>query len=105
MSKKLYVGNIPYTFTEKDLTEIFSAAGTVTSARIITDRFTGRGKGFGFVEMSSDEEGFNAINTVNGTQVGGRSIVVSEARIRKDNEHGERGDRSDRPPRTFNKRR
>lgn len=80
MAKKLYIGSLPYETTEDQLKELFSKAGTVESAVIITDKFSGRSKGFGFVEMSSDEESKKAIETLNGTQMGERSIVVNEAR-------------------------
>lgn len=79
MGKKLYVGNLPFNTTETAVQEIFQQAGTVESAKIIMDRATGRSKGFGFVEMSSDEEAQQAIEKFNGYQVDGRSIKVSEA--------------------------
>ena len=80
MSKKLYVGSLPYETTDDQLKELFSQAGTVESARIITDKFSGRSKGFGFVEMSSEEEAQKAIDSLNGHQVGTRNIIVNEAR-------------------------
>ena len=80
MSSKIYVGGLPYATTDAQLQEIFSAHGTVESARVITDKFTGRSKGFGFVEMSSDAEAERAINALNGTEFEGRNVVVSEAR-------------------------
>ena len=80
MNKKLYVGGLPYAVTEDKLQEIFSAHGTVESARVITDRFTGRSRGFGFVEMSSEEEAQTAIDTLNGSDLEGRSLTVNEAR-------------------------
>lgn len=80
MGKKLYVGNLPYDIPEEELRSIFSACGQVASARLITDRDTGRPKGFGFVEMSSDAEAVEAIQKLNGSSVGNRKIVVSEAR-------------------------
>lgn len=80
MGKKLYVGNIPYSATEEALTDAFAAYGTVTSAKIIIDRESGRSKGFGFVEMSSDEEATAAIAKLNGADWGGRAMTVSEAR-------------------------
>ncbi len=80
MNKKLYVGGLPYSVTEDKLQEIFSAHGTVESARVITDRFTGRSRGFGFVEMSSEEEAQKAIDSLNGTDLEGRSLTVNEAR-------------------------
>jgi len=80
MNKKLYVGGLPYSVTEDKLQEIFSAHGTVESTRVITDRFTGRSRGFGFVEMSSEEEAQTAIDSLNGSDLDGRSLTVNEAR-------------------------
>lgn len=80
MGKKLYVGNLPFTTTEELLTETFSKHGTVESAKLITDRETGRSKGFGFVEMASDSEAESAIAGLNGSDFGGRPLTVSEAR-------------------------
>ena len=80
MGKKLYVGNLPYTVDSSELEQMFGAHGQVVSAQIINDRDTGRSKGFGFVEMSSDEEASDAIQKLNGQSVGGRAITVAEAR-------------------------
>ena len=80
MGKKLYVGNLPFNTTDESLHEIFSQAGNVQSAKIITDRDTGRSKGFGFVEMSSDQEAADAIQKFNGAEYGGRNMTVAEAR-------------------------
>lgn len=80
MGAKLYVGNLPYNVTEERLHEHFAQHGTVVSARIISDKFTGKSKGFGFVEMSSDQEAEKAISALNGNDFEGRNIVVSEAR-------------------------
>ena len=80
MGKKLYVGNLPFSATDESLHEMFAQAGSVTSAKIIMDRDTGRSKGFGFVEMSSDQEATDAIQKFNGESVGGRAITVAEAR-------------------------
>jgi len=80
MQKKLYVGNLPYNTTDDDLREQFSSVGTVVSASVITDKFSGRSKGFGFVEMSADDEAQKAIEKFNGVDMGGRSITVNEAR-------------------------
>ncbi|HTL12636.1 MAG TPA: RNA-binding protein [Bdellovibrionota bacterium] len=80
MGKKLYVGNLPFTATEESLAETFSQAGSVASAKIIMDRETGRSKGFGFVEMSSDAEANLAISKFNGADYGGRPLTVNEAR-------------------------
>lgn len=82
MSKKLYVGNLSFDTMENELEELFSGAGTVESANIITDRDTGRSRGFGFVEMSTTEEANNAIAEFNGTEFGGRDLVVNEAKPR-----------------------
>ena len=80
MGNKLYVGSLPYSITEAQLSEMFSPYGKVESARVISDRFTGQSKGFGFVEMSSDAEAQKAMEALNGTQMQGRTIVVNEAR-------------------------
>ena len=80
MGAKLYVGNLSYSVTEERLQQHFAQHGSVVSARIITDKFSGRSKGFGFVEMGTDEEAERAIATLNGTEFEGRNIVVSEAR-------------------------
>lgn len=85
MAKKLYVGGLSYDTTEATLKEFFSGAGTVESATVIADRMSGRSKGFGFVEMSSDEEAKKAIESFNGKELDGRTITVSEARPREDN--------------------
>ncbi len=96
MGAKLYVGNLPYSVTEQMLQEHFSQHGSVLSARIITDKFSGRSKGFGFVEMGSDEEAEKATNALNGTDFEGRNIVVSEARPQAPRTAGAGGGR---PPR------
>jgi cold-inducible RNA-binding protein len=80
MGKKLYVGNLPFSTTEAALNDMFTQAGQVESVRLITDRDSGRSKGFGFVEMSTDEDARNAISSFDGTQMDGRQIVVNEAR-------------------------
>ena len=80
MGNKLYVGNLPYSFRDEDLLQAFAVHGTVTSAKVMMERDTGRSKGFGFVEMGSDAEAQAAINGVNGQQFGGRGLVVNEAR-------------------------
>lgn len=80
MAKKLYVGGIPYSSTDASIKDAFSKAGSVVSATIITDRMTGRSKGFGFVEMASDEEAQAAIDMFNGKDFEGRNLTVSEAR-------------------------
>ena len=81
MSKNLYVGNLAYAVTDDDLREAFAAYGTVTSAKVIMDRETGRSRGFGFVEMADGGEA--AIDGLNGTELKGRSVTVNEARERK----------------------
>ena len=80
MGKKLYVGNLPFSTTDEALQEIFGQAGSVQSAKIITDRDTGRSKGFGFVEMSTSQEAQSAIEKMNGKEVEGRALTVNEAR-------------------------
>ncbi len=80
MSKKLYVGNLPYSTTDQNLTDAFSQCGTVESARVIIDRDSGRSKGFAFVEMSSSSEAATSISKLNGSQMDGRAINVSEAK-------------------------
>lgn len=80
MGKKLYVGNLPFSTTEQALTDTFSEFGTVDSVKIITDRDTGRSKGFGFVEMSTDDEAQQAISKLNGTSFEGRNMTVNEAK-------------------------
>ncbi len=80
MGNKLYVGNLPYSFRDEDLQQAFAAHGTVTSAKVMMERDTGRSKGFGFVEMGSDAEAQAAIEGMNGQQYGGRGLVVNEAR-------------------------
>lgn len=80
MGNKLYVGNLPYSFRDEDLQQAFAAHGSVSSAKVMMERDTGRSKGFGFVEMGSDAEAQAAINAMNGQQYGGRGIVVNEAR-------------------------
>ncbi|MHC5543681.1 RNA recognition motif domain-containing protein, partial [Singulisphaera rosea] len=84
MGKKLYVGNLSYNVNETDLEELFSQFGTVQSAQIIIDRDTNRSKGFGFVEMSADNEAQAAIDELNGQEHGGRNLTVNEARPRED---------------------
>ncbi len=80
MSKKLYVGNLPYSATDQTLADAFGECGTVESAKVIMDRDSGRSKGFAFVEMSSESEATNSIQRFNGSQLDGRAISVSEAK-------------------------
>jgi len=84
MMKKLYVGGLPYSTTEDALRDLFSQAGSVESAVIIMDRMTGRSKGFGFVEMATEEDAKTAIDTFNGKDYEGRSLTVDEARPREE---------------------
>lgn len=83
MGKKLYVGNLSYDMSSSDLEQLLGAHGTVQSAEVITDRSTGRSKGFGFVEMSSNEEAQAAIAALNGKDNGGRALTVNEAKPRE----------------------
>ena len=95
MGSKLYVGGLPYSVTEGSLRELFSAHGTVESANVISDKFTGQSRGFGFVEMSSSSEAQSAIQSLNGTQFEGRSLTVNEAKpmAKRDNFGGGGGGR------------
>jgi RNA recognition motif-containing protein len=90
MEAKLYVGNLPYSATEEELSTLFGQAGTVTSVAIIKDRETGRSKGFAFVEMSSSDEAQKAINMLTGHMLGGRDLRVSIARPREEGGGGGR---------------
>lgn len=89
MAKRLFIGSLPYDTTQQQLEELFAQAGTVESVNVITDRYSGRGKGFAFVEMGTEEEAKKAIETLNGHNLNGRSIVVNEARPQED--RGNRG--------------
>src|SRR5215813_3865792 len=80
MGSKIYVGGLPYSATEQQLSDLFAAHGSVASARIITDKFTGQSRGFGFVEMSADAEAQAAITALNGSEMGGRTLTVNEAK-------------------------
>src|SRR4028118_944592 len=84
MSMKLYVGNLSFQTSSEDLQQLFAQAGTVESASVVEDRETGRSRGFGFVEMSSNEEGQKAIEQFNGKEFNGRNLTVNEARPRED---------------------
>lgn len=92
MGKKLYVGNLSYDIAKNDLERMFGTHGTVVSAQVITERDTGRSKGFGFVEMGSEQEAQAAIAALNGTMVGGRNLTVNEARQQEGRSGGPRGD-------------
>ncbi|TLY30301.1 MAG: RNA-binding protein [Nitrospirae bacterium] len=100
MGTKLYVGSLPYSTTEQQLTELFAQHGTVQSAKVISDRYTGQSRGFGFVEMATNEEAQKAITALNGTPLGGRTLVVNEARPQEKRPYGGGGggggDRGDR---------
>jgi cold-inducible RNA-binding protein len=93
MSSKIYVGGLPYATTDAQLQDLFSTHGTVESARVITDKFTGRSRGFGFVEMASNEEAQKAIQALNGTDLDGRNLTVNEARPQEKRAGGGFGDR------------
>jgi cold-inducible RNA-binding protein len=93
VAKKLYVGNLSYATTESDLSDLFGAIGDVVSVNVITDRATGRSKGFAFVEMADQTAANEAINELNGKEVGGRSIKVAEAQPKKDDRRGGGGRR------------
>jgi RNA recognition motif-containing protein len=100
MGRKLYVGNLPYEVGETELQELFTRAGAVESVNIMRDQATGRGRGFGFVEMSTDEEAQNAITALNGAAVGGRNLTVNEARPKPERSGGGYGGgRNRREPR------
>lgn len=91
MGRKLYVGNLPYTTNDALLRAKFEEVGTVDSSKVITDRETGRSKGFGFIEMSSDEEAEEAISRFHGSEYDGRNMTVSEAKPMVPNDRGPRG--------------
>lgn len=91
MSKKLYIGNLPYSATDQSLTDKFSECGTVNSAKVIMDRDSGRSKGFAFVEMSTDAEAVNTINRFNGADLDGRAMNISEAKPMAPRNEGSRG--------------
>jgi RNA recognition motif-containing protein len=96
MGRKLYVGNLTYEVTDGDLSKMFEPHGTVESAQIIMDRDTGRSKGFGFVEMKSDQEAQAAITGLNGKDAGGRALTVNEAKPRVEGARRGSSDRGDR---------
>lgn len=91
MAKNIYVGNLPYSVTSDELREVFEQYGEVRSAVVITDRYTGRSRGFGFVEMTDNAEADKAIEDLNGSNLGGRNIVVNETRPREERSGGRRG--------------
>jgi RNA recognition motif-containing protein len=97
MGSKIYVGGLPYSATESQLNDLFAAHGTVESAKVITDKFTGQSRGFGFVEMSTAEESKRAIEALNATQLDGRTLTVNEAKPQEPRSSGDRsGDRGGR---------
>ncbi len=91
MGKRLYVGNLPYGVTNSELEQVFAAFGSVQSAQVVTDRETGRSKGFGFVEMATDDEAQAAIKGLDGKDMSGRPLTVNEARPREDRPGGRGG--------------
>jgi cold-inducible RNA-binding protein len=99
MGKKLYVGNLPYSIREEQLQSLFGQYGTVESTKIIMNRETGRSKGFGFVEMASDDEAREAIDKVNNYQLDGRDLTVTEARPQQPRQGGPGGGGGSRGPR------
>ena len=94
MNKKLYVGGLPYSVTDEQLTELFESHGTVESAKVITDRYTDRSRGFGFVEMSTQAEAEQAIAALNGTELEGRSLTVNVSKPREDRSRSGGGSRN-----------
>lgn len=96
MGYKLYVGNLPFTVTDDKLQEMFAKAGNVQSAKVITDHVTGRSKGFGFVEMSSEQEAADAISQLNGKDCEGRTLKVAEAKPQAPRSGGDRPSNRDR---------
>jgi len=93
VAKRIYVGSLPYSVDENQLEELFKQYGQVSDVQVITDRYTGQAKGFAFVEMSNEEEAQNAIQALNGTQLGGRTLTVNEARERDSGGGGGGGSR------------
>lgn len=93
MTNKLFVGSLDYSTTDSQLEEHFAAIGKVLSAKVIVDRYTGQGKGFGFVEMETEEIAKEAMNKLNGSQLNGRTIVVKEAKPQEDRDHRGRNNR------------
>jgi RNA recognition motif-containing protein len=95
MGSKIYVGGLPYSATESQLNDLFAPHGTVESARVITDKFTGRSRGFGFVEMSTADEAKSAIAALNATQLDGRTLIVNEAKPQEPRSKGSQGSHSE----------
>lgn len=94
MNKKLYVGGLPFSVTDSQLKTLFDSHGTVESAKVITDRYTDQSRGFGFVEMSSQQEAEQAIKALNGTELEGRTLKVNESKPRENRSGGGGGDRN-----------
>ena len=88
MNKKLYVGGLPWSTTDQELQELFAQKGNVVSAQVITDKVSGRSRGFGFVEMATDDDAKKAIDELNGSAIGDRKIIVNEARPRREDGNG-----------------
>ena len=84
MAKRIYVGGLPYSTTDQDLENMFTPSGQVNSAQVVSDRYSGQSKGFGFVEMENEADANKAINALNGTMMNGRSLTVNEAKPRED---------------------
>jgi len=93
MNKKLYVGGLPFSVTDERLKELFEPHGTVESAKVITDRYTDRSRGFGFVEMSTQQEAEQAVKALNATEIDGRSLTVNESKPRENRSGGGSRDR------------
>jgi RNA recognition motif-containing protein len=93
MNKKLYVGGLPFSVTDERLKELFESHGTVESAKVITDRYTDRSRGFGFVEMGTQQEAEQAIKALNATEIDGRSLTVNESKPRENRSGGGSRDR------------
>ena len=96
MNKNIYVGNLSYSVTDQQLLETFSAHGAVESARVITDKYSGNSRGFGFVEMSTQEEAAKAIEVLNGSEIDGRALNVNMAKPREERPRGSEGGNSNR---------
>lgn len=104
MSKKLYVGNLPFSTSDENLSDLFADYGTVVSAKIITDRETGRSRGFGFVEMDSDANASSAISALNDNDFNGRKLVVNEAVDKRPPSHSRQGGGNGGGRRDYNRR-
>lgn len=104
MTNRLFVGGLPYSATDEELQAHFASAGSVVSAKVITDRYSGQGKGFGFVEMSTPEEAQKAITELNNSTLGGRTIIVNEARPQERRDDRSFGGNRDRNSRGDNRR-